>query len=258
MITVGNIYDVLNKNAPFKNQDKTDNSGLLIGDFNAEIRKILVCLDVTNDVAAEAISEKADLIISHHPLMYRPISKIMGNDPIHALVRGNISLIAAHTNLDVAFGGLPAMMLERLSFPPSETIIMPFNPDGTGYGRIAELGAAVFAKELAERCKKAFSCTVVRFVDSGKPLKKIGVSSGGGGEIAEAAFYAGCDALVCGEVRHDKMVFAANMGLTVIEAGHFHTEDIFCEPIRDRLRAEFPEIIIEKSKYSKDLCSYVT
>ena len=250
------LYNYLNEIAPFNNQDKSDNAGLLVGDYDAEVWKILVCLDVTKSVVSEAVDKGINLIIAHHPLMYRPISKILSNDPLHTLVRNNISLIAAHTNLDVAVGGIADLMLARLGLPKSEIVLLPINPDGSGYGRIVELDSPVSAKDLAEKCKSAFDCTVVRYVDSGKALSRIGVSSGGAKESVEVALRAGCDAFICGEVSHDRMIFAADYGLTLIEAGHFHTEDIFCEDLVDRLKSRFKEIEIEKSINSVDVCSY--
>jgi len=255
-MTIGEVYDYLNEIAPFNNQDKSDNSGLLVGDYSAEVRKILVCLDVTRSVVAEAVGKGVDLIISHHPLMFRPISKILSSDPLHTLVRSNISLIAAHTNLDVAVGGIADLMLERLGFPKSEIVILTINPDGSGYGRITELDVPVSAEDLAEKCKTAFGCTVVRYVDSGKSLSRIGVSSGSAKESVEAALHAGCDAFICGEVNHDRMLFAADYRLTLIEAGHFHTEDIYCEDLVDRLKSRFKEIEIEKAANSTDVCDY--
>jgi len=255
-MTTGELYNCLDKIAPFKNQDKSDNAGLLVGNCNAEVKKILVCLDVTNKVVAEAVEKGIDLIIAHHPLIYRPVSKILSGDPLHALVRSNISLIAAHTNLDVAVGGIADLMLARLGFPKSETVILPINPDGSGYGRIIELDSPIYAEDLAGKCKTAFDCTVVRYVDSGKAISKIGVSSGSAEESVEAALNAGCDAFICGEVSHDRMLFAADYGLTLIEAGHFHTEDIFCEDLVNRLKSQFKEIEVEKSKNSVDVCDY--
>jgi len=255
-MTVGEVYKYLDEIAPFNNQDKSDNSGLLVGSSDAEVEKILVCLDVTKKVVAEAIEKGSNLIVSHHPLMYHPISKIVSEDPLHALIRGNINLISAHTNLDMAVGGIADLMLERLGFPKSETVILPINPDGSGYGRIVKLELPVSAKDLAEKCKIAFDCPVVRYVDSGKTLSIIGVTSGGAGESVEAALNAGCDAFICGEVRLDKMLFAADHGLTLIEAGHFHTEDIFCDDLIRRLKMQFVEMEIMKSSNSVDVCNY--
>ena len=243
-MTVGEIYSYLDEIAPFSSQDKTDNAGLLFGDYNAKVTKILVCLDVTSKVITEAVEKKIDLIISHHPLTYPPVLKI------------DVNLIAAHTNFDIAIGGIADLMLARLGFTKSETVILPINPDGSGYGRIVELSTPTFAKELAEKCKTAFNCTTVRYVNSNKPLLKIGVTSGSAEESVEAALNAGCDAFICGEVAHDRMLFATDYGLTLIEAGHFHTEDIFCENLVKKLRLKFSEIEIEKSTNSIDVCDY--
>ena len=256
MMTVSEIYSYLNKIAPFNNQDKTDNAGLLFGDYNAEVNKILVCLDVTNKVVAEAVERGMDLIVSHHPLLCHPVSKIVGNDPLRSLTRSNVNLISIHTNLDIAVGGIADLMLARLNFPESDMVILPITPDGLGYGRIVKLDEPVFAKDLAIKCKAAFGCTVVRYVDSEKPLSKIAVTSGSAEESVETALNMGCDAFICGEVAYDRMLFAADYGLTLVEVGHFHSEDIFCEDLVERLKSNFKEIEVEKSTNSVDVCDY--
>jgi len=256
-MTVGDVYNFIDSIAPFNSQDSTDNSGLLVGDCYAKVNKILVCLDVTNKVVAEAAGKQVDLIIAHHPLMYRPISKVGGNDPLHALIRSNICLIAAHTNLDIATDGIADQMLKRVGFPASDIVILPINSDGFGYGRVVKLDAPISAKDLVKKCKAAFGCNVIRYVDSDKPISKVGVSSGSAGDSVEAALNAGCDAFICGEVRHDRMLFSADYGLTLIEAGHFHTEDIYCDDLVERLKQQFKDIEIEKSANSIDVCDYM-
>ena len=256
-MTVGEIYNFLDEIAPFSYQDKSDNSGLLVGDSTIEVKKILVCLDVTNEVVTEAVGKGVNLIIAHHPQMYRPISRIPGKDPLHALIRNNISLIAAHTNLDIAVGGIADLMLKKLGFPESSTSVLPMNPDGKGYGRIVDLDTPVSTGELVRKCKEAFGCTVVRYVDSGKAISKVGVSSGRSNESVDAALYAGCDAFICGEVIHEKMLFAADYGLTLIEVGHFHSEDIYCEDLVDRLKSRFKGLEVEKASNSADVCKYL-
>jgi len=256
-MTIGEIYNYLDEIAPFKNQSGSDNSGLIVGDFKTKVKKILICLDVTNDVVSEAVGKGADLIIAHHPLMYRPISKIAGKDPLHALIRSNISLIAIHTNIDVEFGGVSDQMLEKLGLPKSDKAILPIDREGKGYGRIVELKSPVSAKDLAEKSKLAFGCTIVKYVDSGKPILTVGVSSGSSAESVEAALEAGCEAFICGEVKYDRFLYAKDHGLTLIEAGHFHTEDIFCEDLADRLKSKFDGIEVEKAEHSIDVCDYV-
>jgi len=257
-MTVYDVYNYLNKIAPFENQFEKDNAGFLIGDGNAEVKKAIVCLDLTAKVASEAAQNGVNLVISHHPVMYpAAITKIMSDNPIHMLIRNNINLIAAHTNFDVAFGGLPDLMLNRLGFAESETVLYPFNKNGTGFGRIVKLDSHISAKELAEKCKHAFGCTVVRYVDGGKPILKVGLTSGSGADLVERAGKAGCDAFICGDLKHVSFVFGANYGITLIDSGHFHTEDIFCEEIVKILKEEFKGLDAEKASTCVDVCEYV-
>jgi dinuclear metal center YbgI/SA1388 family protein len=257
MNTVGNIYDYLNRIAPFANQEKHDNSGLLIGDFGEKAERVLVCLDVTRKVVEEAIEKGTDLIISHHPLMYHAIRQIRPCDIVYKLVKHGINHIAAHNNVDVAIGGTSDLMLAELGFPPSDEVIETVNKTGSGYGKIVELDTPVTAEELAVKCKTAFECTAVRYVDGGKPIRKIALCAGGGGGYIGLMQERNCEALICGDIKHDVMVFAYNYGLTLIDAGHFHTENILCGDLVLKLQKEFPEISVEKSTNSIDVCEYV-
>jgi dinuclear metal center YbgI/SA1388 family protein len=244
------IYNYLDKIAPFNTQSSSDNSGLLIGDTDREIKKISVCLDATNAVIEQAIKDKVELIISHHPLMYRPIRRVADNDPVCRLIRGNIALIAAHTNLDTAIGGITEQMLVKLGLPPSDNDIDYF-------GRIAELDESVSADELAKKCKTAFDYTVVRYVDGGRPIKRLAVCSGSGGDLLDTVIEKGCDGFICGDLRHNHMVQASNCRLTLIDAGHFHTENIFCDDMVQQLQQQFGDkIIVEKSVKSVDEVKY--
>ena len=256
-MTVRTLYNFIDEIAPFCNQDPSDNSGLLVGDYEAKVSKVLVSLDLTRNVAREAVDTGVDLIIIHHPYMHRPVSEQASDDLLSALASNNINLIAAHTNMDVAVGGIADIMLEKLEFPKSDTVILPINPDGTGYGRIVKLTSPTSAVALAEKCKIAFGCKTVCYTDSGKPITKIGVTSGSAEESVETALNAGCDAFICGEVCYDRTLFATDHSLTLIEAGHFHTEDIFCDDLVRKLKTQFKEIGVEKSVNSVDVCEYV-
>jgi len=256
-MTVGDVYKYLDKSAPFNSQDKSDNAGMIVGRYDAKVEKILVCLDLTKKVIAEAVEERSDLIITHHPLIHSTVTSAVYDDQLHALTCNNINLIVAHTNFDIAIGGIADLMLARLGFPKSEIVILPINPDGSGFGRIVELDSPISAKDLAVKCKAAFNSTIVRYTDFSKALKKIGVTSGSAEESVEAALNAGCDAFVCGEVSHDRVLFAADNGLTLIEAGHFQTEDILCEDIIYKLKQQFKKMEVKKSINSVDVCNYV-
>ena len=253
MTTVQSIYEYLDTLAPFASQPSHDNSGILVGDAKAEVTNVLVCLDATNAVIKEAADKFTDLIISHHPLMYRAVKQVLVGEPVYELISNDIALIAAHNNLDIAVGGLSDLMVAELNLPHSSTAL-----DHEGYGRIVELGEPIAPKTLAEKTKTAFDCTVVRYTDGGKQIKKLAVCAGGGGDLVETAIAAGCDAYICGDLRHQHMIHAANAGLTLIDAGHFHTENLLCEDLVAKLRAKFPKLSIEKAKNSKDVCNYVS
>jgi dinuclear metal center YbgI/SA1388 family protein len=255
-MTVRDVYNYLDEISPFNTQDKSDNSGLIIGSENAEVEKILVCLDITRAVAEEAAEFGADLIIAHHPVIFNPLKRISPNDAPYLLIKRGINAIGFHTNHDIAKNGVTDLMLEKLGFPESGDVIEPVNRDGSGYGKITRLSKPVTAAELAEMCKAAFGCIVVKYVDGGKPISRVGLCSGAGNALVEAAAEKGCDAFVCGDVKWDRFVFAENCVLTLIDAGHFHTEDIMCAALRDKLRRKFPEIVAEKAENSKELCKY--
>lgn len=118
-------------------------------------------------------------------------------------------------------------MLDLLEFERSDKILEPVMPDGTGYGKICELPIATHAKALAECCKKAFDCTVVRYTETDRPIKRVAVCSGAGGSTLPLAIFAGCDALITGDIKHDVWIDAVNRDFCLIDAGHFHTEIYF-------------------------------
>jgi putative NIF3 family GTP cyclohydrolase 1 type 2 len=131
------------------------------------------------------------------------------------------------------------------------------SPDGAGFGRIAELAEPLSASELAEKCKQAFKSPMVRYHDSGKPAKRVGVCSGSGGSVLNSALEKGVDALITGEVKHSDMIYALNSGFTLIEAGHFYTEFPFCDFLKSRLYERFPQVPVFIAKNAADPCKYL-
>lgn len=237
--TVGDVYRFIDKIAPFAAQDGFDNSGLLVGSMEATVTKIAVCLDITRKVAEEAALRGAELVVSHHPIIFHKLSAIEIHSPLNLLIKNGIGAICAHTNVDMAKGGISDMMLELLDFKGDARVLEPIHKDGSGYGRIVELDFAADAGALAAACKAAFHCNTVRFYDSGRVIKRVGVCSGAGGsedDVANAA-RRGCDALITGDVKHSGFIEAANRGITLIDAGHFHTENIICGKLSAELEA---------------------
>ena len=256
-MTVGDVYRFIDSTAPFSLQDGFDNSGLLVGSMNAKVTKIAICLDITKKTAEEAAMQGAELILSHHPVIFHKLSRVDVSNPINILIKNNINAVCAHTNLDMAKDGISDMMLELLDIKGETTVLEPVHKNGMGYGRIVKLDFAADASSLAAMCKKAFHCNTVRYYDSGRVIKTVGVCSGVGGSednVANAA-EKGCDALITGDVKHSGFMEAVNRGMTVIDAGHFHTENIICGKLAAELEAALgvEAFICENSK---DVVSY--
>lgn len=239
--TVGDVYRFIDTYAPFSTQDKFDNSGLLVGSMDAVVDRMQICLDITRQAVEEAAAKGAQLIISHHPVIFHKLSVLETCDPVYLLAKHGISAICAHTNVDIAKNGISDVMLELLDFRGDTKVLEPIHGNGSGYGRIVELDFIAEAEGLAQKCKKAFGCKVVRYYDSKRNIKTVGVCSGAGGSEENVAHAAkmGCDALITGDVKHSGFIEAANRGITVIDAGHFHTENIICGQLAVMLEQRF-------------------
>lgn len=257
MARVRDFYDFINENAPFKVCDKYDNVGLLVGDMEAEVSGVCLCLDITNDVIDEAIRKNANLIISHHPVIFNPLNVVLSNTPVYKMAENKINAVCAHTNADMAENGVSHMMQMLLEFPSTGEILEEIFPDGTGYGLICEIPLETTATALAETCKSVFHSKVVRYTDGGKPIKRIGLCSGSGGSALEFAIEKNCDALITGDIKHSIWISALNSRFTLIDAGHFYTENIFCSYLSGELCKKFYNDSIFIADNSVDPCCYV-
>ena len=219
-MTVKQIYDMIDRFAPFSTQMEGDNSGFLVGSASQEVTGILFALDVTEPVIEEAAALGAQLIVTHHPLMFDPLRTLTEADYearlIRRLVRENISLIAAHTNLDQAPGGVNDTLAELCGLT---------EVTGEGFFRCGLLPAPVSAWEYADRLKNSLR-TDVRLMGPGdRTIRKVGLCSGGGGSEWPSAAEAGCDAFVSGEIKHHLGLAMAGSGIVGLECGHFATEE---------------------------------
>lgn len=253
---VQQVYDFLNEQLPFDEQFPWDNSGLLIGDGDANVKAVCLCLDITNEVIEEAVKRKANLIISHHPVIFDAIKSVASGTPVHNLIKNKINAICMHTNADSAENGICDIMGDLLGFERSKTIVTP-QADGKGYGRVYDLPIATTGEALAESCKKVFDCKVVRYTDSDKPIKRVAVMSGAGGSDIPNALALCCDAIITGDVKYHAFVDAKNGGYCVVDAGHFYTENILCNYLSGILCRKFHRTEIFVAENSKDPCGYI-
>ena len=252
---VKEIYDKLNQIAPFDYQEEWDNSGLQIGDMEAEVNRILVTLDVTDEVVEQAIQAKADLIISHHPLIFAPIPKVNSEDFITArvlkLANNNINYIAMHTNMDAT--GLSEVADELLGIKRERAIEVNINQDSQkiGMGSIGKFlnnnkeVVDIMLREAVIRTKQAFGLNIVKvYGDLDRIISRVAVCTGAGKSMIEECIREKCDLLITGDMSYHAALDAVSRGLNIIDAGHYGTEIIFVDLVRSFLEMNLPDMTI--------------
>ena len=258
MTTVNDILQFVERLAPKYMMEDWDNVGLLCGKGSREVHKVLVALDPFLNVCEEAAEIGADLIVTHHPLIFSALKSVTDRDPtgqsILYLIEHGIAAINAHTNLDQTPGGVNDVLAEKLGLRN----VALLNPCGTdengnewgllraGETEIASLPAfAAFVKEQLR-------CPGVRFVDGGKAVRRVAVGGGScGGGLREVAA-AGCDTFVTADVKYNQFWDALDYGVNLIDAGHFETENPVCSVLAEAMRKEFPEIEVVLSEKHGD------
>ena len=255
-VRISDIYSFLDEKYPLSLQESWDNSGYIVESDSEKCSKILLTLDITNDSVDEAVNKKADLAISHHPVIFNPLKKIQVDTPVYKLVRSGIGAICMHTNLDIAEGGTNTVIVGKIA--EKLGISANIEPlEDCGLGCIIELEKVVDCDELAEILKDIFNIGRVKMSMYGEYiLSKIAICSGSGGSLWKLAKAKGCDALITGDVKHDVWIDANNSKFTVIDCGHFHTENLVLWELRRVLEEKIPMVDVEISESSVDPCEY--
>ena len=232
MAKVKDFYGYLNSIAPFETQEDWDNSGMLVGDMNAEVKKAAVVLDITHEEIKKAKAIGADLIISHHPVIFNPIKSVTKGSMPYELVASSINALCCHTPLDIADGGTNDSLAELLGI----NVTRADDP-------ILRLGTVepTTAQELAGKIANTLN-TKVRYADAGKTIKKIAICTGAGCSLIEAA--GEIDAFITGDASHHNFLDCVQAGITLIAAGHCETEIIVVPVLVKKLQAQFPDIEI--------------
>ena len=219
MLTVQQVYDFINERAPFETQLAFDNSGLLVGHPDNEVTGIHFALDVTNHVIDEAIANGANLIVTHHPMMFSAIKRLVetGHEArlLCRLIRAGISLISAHTNLDQAPGGCNDVLAQTIGLTDIE---------GEGFVRVGALPHPMTAVELAAHIGEKLGDVVRVMGDPTAVITRVGMCSGSGADEWPGAAALGAEAFLTGEVKHHIALEAADSGIVLLEAGHHATE----------------------------------
>lgn len=250
MATVKDIYCAIDNWAPFATQMDFDNSGFLVGRGNSEVKRVLVALDITRFVIEEAEKLGAQLIVAHHPVIFRPLKSVtdadLAGENVLRMAENRIAAICAHTNLDAAQGGVNCALARKLELSG----IGQLHPDGVdeqgreyGIGRVGtahQQGMAV--EDYARFVKEKLGTSSVRFVDAGKPVIKVAVGGGSCADMMVDALAKGCDTFVTADVKYNFYLEARQLGINLMDAGHYATENVVCAPVVDYLREKFPGV----------------
>ena len=241
---VKEILGALEEFAPLALQDGYDNAGLQIGlAEDAEATGALLCLDVTEDVVDEAVLRGCNLIVSHHPLLFQPLKRITSHDHVGRTVakaiQHGITIYAAHTNLDSAYGGVNFKMAEKLGLvspqwlSPKESYRRGSSYVTAGEGLIATLPMALSQREFMERVKEVFRLRSLRVNASTKEkISRVALCGGSGAFLIPKAIEMGADAFLTGEIGYHRF-FGYEDNLLLLEIGHFESEQYTLEVLRD-------------------------
>lgn len=245
-MTVEAVYQAIDAVAPFSETMDFDNTGVLVGDRQAEVTDALLCLDVTPRILREALECGAQLIISHHPVIFSPLRSAPSGSMVYELVKSGVHVISAHTNLDKAYPfGVNHALAEALGLQNIRGAVA----DGQSYiAYMGDLPQEMTPEAFGLQVKEALGLKSLRYTPVNKLIRTVAVVGGAGGDYAEAAAENGADAFVTGEVKQHEAVAARQRGLALYEAGHYHTEILYRQMLADYLTAHCPGVRFRVAK----------
>lgn len=260
MLRIKDILQSIEAYAPLPLQESFDNSGVQVGDTSQLATGVLLCLDITEETIDEAIEHKCNLIVSHHPIAFRPFKSLTGATYVERCMikacKSDIVLYAAHTNLDNTIGGVSHRMAEKIGLQ-NISIMDPHPATGTGCGVIGEFADEKTEMSFLQHVKQVFNCKrISHSVGIGKPIKKVAICSGSGAFMIQNAIRAGAEAFISGEAKYnDYYDVEDRILLTII--GHYESEECTKELFYDIISKEFPNFAVHFSNVNSNPVNYL-
>ncbi len=259
-VKIKDVIATLERFAPLPLQDGFDNAGLQIGQTEAEVSGVLLCLDVTEAVVDDAAACGANLIVAHHPLLFHGLKCIAGRNTVERCVvkaiENHIAVYAAHTNLDNARGGVNYKIAEKLG-AEVESFLMPKDAE-SGSGVIAVLKQPLGAAEFLKKVKNVFDveCLMHNKYNPSHDISRLGICGGAGAFLMNSAIAAGCDAFLTGEMHYHDW-FGHENEILIAVAGHYQTEKFTTEIFSDIIKAEFPALRVSTTEIDTNPIKYL-
>lgn len=241
---VQEILAAVNAIAPFEMQEGWDNSGLLVGSAWQDVKHVMVALDISAKTVNQAVLKGCDMIISHHPVIFDPLKSLPAEHPVYQLASNNMTAICCHTPLDIIEGGINDLLVEALREKLGLTDeVFPLEEEGLG--RVVTLGKPMSVEEIAKAAKEVLKCHTVRYIDAGVNAEKVttlAICGGSGASLLETANERDVDALLTGDIKHDRWYAAQDNFISLIDCGHFHTEIAAVSFLAKKLKEKLPDL----------------
>ena len=260
MIKVNNIINEMELLAPTYLKEDFDNVGLMVGDKNKEVKKVLLALDCTLKVIEEAKKENVELIITHHPLIFKRPSSIttdtLQGKKIIELIKNDISLYSSHTNLDSVENGLNDTIVSILGFDNSKILEKNKRDDKAGLGRIVSLKESIQLEDLISKIKKSLNINNLRVVKVKDKVNKIAIINGSGQDFIGKAVALGADCIITGDTTYHFASDYKEMEISILDVGHFASEQITFFNVMENLKEKFKDVEFITSTVEEDPFSF--
>ncbi len=258
MPTVREIEQSLFQAAPAFMKEEWDNIGHLCGRGDAAVTRVLVALDPFEPVIREAAQRGAQLLLTHHPLIFGAAKSVTDatqtGRALLAAIELGVSVICMHTNLDSAPGGVNDCLAAALGLT-EVAVLVPAGTDSQGrtygLGRVGQVEPQPLT-DFLQTVKTALGCDGLRYADAGKPVRRVAVGGGACGEFAQQALALGCDTFVTSDIKYNGFIDCCDMGLNLIDAGHYQTEQVVLPYLEQLLRTAFPQLDVLRSQQTTD------
>lgn len=255
-LVVSDVARFLDEFAPPALAESWDNVGLLVGRYDQPLSRVMTCLTITPESAAEAVAEQANLIVSHHPLPFRPLKRLTGETHegrlLLEIIGAGIAVFSPHTAFDSAREGINSRLAAGLELSNVAPLVATDESD-LGAGRFGSLGKPIALADLVERVKRLLKIENAQAVGRlDQPVERVAVACGSAGEFLHPAQAAGCDCLLTGEVNFHTCLAAEGLGMGLVLAGHFASERFAVEQLADVLAQRFERLEVWASKREKD------
>jgi dinuclear metal center YbgI/SA1388 family protein len=256
------VMTALEAIAPLHLQESYDNAGLIVGDPAAKVEGILFCLDSTEAIVEEAVARGCNLVVAHHPIVFRGLKRLNGANYVERTVikaiRSGVALYAIHTNLDnVHYQGVNSKIAEKIGLTDTRILSPKPGVEGIGAGLLGRLPAPMDERDFLLQVKAAMQAGCVRHTAlRGKPVSTVAVCGGSGSFLLPDALRAGADAFVTADFKYHEF-FDAEGRLVIADIGHYESEQYTIQLLFDIIREKFPTFALHLTTHNTNPIQYL-